>query len=408
MTDVLPILAPFFAVLLIVGLVTRFTRIPYTVGLVIAGLVIGLLPHHPHVTLTPAWVMQFFLPPLLFAGAWTMSVAELRRNWLPVTLLASAGVGVGILISYCLLVFGAGMPVRVALLFGAIVAATDPVAVLAIFRSLRIDSRLSTIVEGESLFNDGTAVVAFRVLLASLAIGATGRPPLEIHAIAGQILLEFLGGAVAGAIVGLIVGVALRLFDDYLLEATGTLLAAYGSYAIAEMLHTSGIVAVVFTGLALSGIGRALGSFSKTRLAVNHFWEFGAFLANSVLFLLVGLVINIHDLVGLGSASAWGILAVVAGRIIVVYGLCSLARTMGAFIPGQWFPILTFGGMRGALSMALVLSLPPNLPEHATITAMVFSVVLFTLVIQGLGLNLIARPLQARAALLTANPSDLA
>ncbi|MDQ6699632.1 MAG: sodium:proton antiporter [Acidobacteriota bacterium] len=403
MNDPLPILVLLFGVLLVVSLITEFARIPYTVGLVIAGLAFGLVPNHPHVTFTPGLVMQLFLPPLLFAGAWTMSVSELRRNWLPIALLASVGVAIGILLSYILLVFGAGLSVRVALLFGAIVAATDPVAVIAIFRALRIDRRLATIVEGESLFNDGTAVVAFRVLLAALIAGADNGVASKFPSIAGQIALDLLGGAAAGALVGLMMTLILRVFDDYLLEATGTLLAAYGSYLLAERFHTSGIVAVVIAGMLMSGLGRIIGSFTNTRLAVNQFWEFAAFLANSTLFLMVGLAINLQDLVAAGAASAWGILAVVAGRVLVVYGLSAVSRMLGAFLPGTWLPILTLGGMRGALSMALVLSLPYSLPERSTITTMVFSVVLFTLVVQGLGLSSAINALRLRSAASDAN-----
>jgi NhaP-type Na+/H+ and K+/H+ antiporter len=272
-----------FVAVLGVAIGSRYARVPYTVGLVIVGLAIGAIPGHPQVTLTPDLIMLVFLPALLFAGAWTYPTAQLRRNWLPIALLATIGVLVSVVVSWLVLSRIIGLPVQTALLFGAITAATDPVAVVAVFRSLRADKDLSAIVEGESLFNDATAVVAFKItLLISVVTTHVGAAVPAID------FLELLGG---GALVGLVIGVAgllvLRLTDDYLVEAMGTLVIAYGSYFIADRLGVSGLIAVIVAGMFLSRIGARLGSFNTTRQSVNQLWEFVAFIANSMLFLLV-------------------------------------------------------------------------------------------------------------------------
>ncbi|MDQ6766656.1 MAG: sodium:proton antiporter [Candidatus Eremiobacteraeota bacterium] len=376
-----------------VAIAARYTRVPYTVGLVIVGLAIGAVPGHPHISLTPELVMFVFLPALLFAGAWTYPTTELRRSWLPITLLATLGVLISILVSWYVLVRWAGLPMQTALLFGAIVSPTDPIAVLSIFRSLHTNKRLAAIVEGESLFNDATAVIAFKLTL--LASVITTHVSLAIPVMD---FLELLGGGIA---VGLIVGGAgllvLRLTDDYLVEAMGTLIAAYGSYFVAEKFHASGLIAAIVAGMFLSRVGSQFGSFSSTRQSVNQLWEFFAFVANSMLFLLVGLAINLSELRDVLILALWGILAVALGRVVTVYGLCNLSSLLGQRVPVAWQHVLSLAGLRGALSMALALSLPSSIAHRDLLIAMVFSVVLFTLVAQGLAIVPALMRLQAAA-----------
>jgi CPA1 family monovalent cation:H+ antiporter len=371
-----------FGAVLGAAIASRHARIPYTVGLVVMGLIIGALPHHPQIQLTPDLVMLVFLPALLFAGAWTYPTSLLRRNWLPIALLATVGVLISILVSWIVLVRFAGLAPQTALLFGAIVAATDPVAVLSVFRSMRADDQLIAIVEGESLFNDATAVIAFKVTLL-LSVVTT-------HVTAAAPLVDFVELLVGGAIVGVLVGVigllVLRLTDDYVIEALGSLVIAYGSYFVAEWIHASGLVAVIVAGMFLSRVGSRFGSFTSTRQSVNQLWEFIAFAANSMLFLLVGLAINFGDLRSSLVAAAWGIVAIAVARVISVYGLSRLSGLLGRVLPLAWQHIFFLGGLRGALSMALVLSLPASLAQRDLLVAMVFSVVLFTIVAQGLAI----------------------
>jgi CPA1 family monovalent cation:H+ antiporter len=361
---------------------SRYARVPYTVGLVLAGLGIGLIPRHPPLVLTPNLVMLVFLPPLLFAGAWTYPRGELRRHWLLIGLLATVGVLVCMYVAWFMLVRAAGVSAHSALVFGAMIAATDPVAVLSVFRSLDANRHLAAIVEAESLFNDATAVVAF-----GLALPATAS---ESSILSFHSALQFVQLLTVGALVGLVVGSAgllvLRFTDDYVVEAMGTLIMAYGSYYVANMLGASGLIAVIVAAMLAARVGTRLGSFTATRQSVNQLWEFIAFVANSLLFLLVGLSINLSEEVSTLRIAGWAIAAVVLARIIAVYGLSAASRALGRPIPASWQHVLALGGLRGALSMALALSLPAGYPDRALLISVVFSVVLFTIVGQGLTL----------------------
>jgi Na+:H+ antiporter len=361
---------------------SRYARVPYTVGLVIVGLIIGAIPGHPSVQLTPDLVMLVFLPALLFSGAWTYPTDQLRQNWLLIMLLSTAGVLINIAVAWLVLVHGAHMPAQTALLFGAIVAPTDPVAVISVFRSLGTDERLAAIIEGESLFNDATSIVAFKVTLL-ISVATT-------HVSAAAPAVDFIellgGGALVGAVVGMCALFVLRLTDDYVTEAMGTLIVAYGAYIIADELHVSGLIAVIVAGLLLSRLGTRFGAFTQTRQSVNQLWQFIAFMANSLLFLLVGLAINLGELKESLTPALWGIAAVGCGRLVSVYGLSWLSGLLGRKTPVSWQHIFFLGGLRGALSMAMVLSLPATIARRDELVAMVFSVVLFTIVAQGLAI----------------------
>jgi CPA1 family monovalent cation:H+ antiporter len=365
-----------------VAVASRYARVPYTVGLVVAGLGIGLIARHPPLVLTPNLVMLVFLPPLLFAGAWTYPRGELRRHWLLIGLLATIGVLVCMYVAWFVLVRAAGVSAHSAVVFGAMIAATDPVAVLSVFRSLNTNRHLAAIVEAESLFNDATAVVAF-----GLALAATGSESsiLSFHSV-----LQFAQLLAVGALVGLAVGFAgllvLRFTDDYVVEAMGTLIVAYGSYYVANMLGASGLIAVIVAAMLAARVGTRLGSFTATRQSMNQLWEFIAFVANSLLFLLVGLSINLSEEVSTLRIAGWAIAAVVLARIIAVYGLSAASGAFGRPIPAGWQHVLALGGLRGALSMALALSLPAGYPDRALLVSVVFSVVLFTIIGQGLTL----------------------
>jgi CPA1 family monovalent cation:H+ antiporter len=368
---------------LAIAIVARYLRVPYTVGLVLAGLGVGVFAKIHALAFSPDLVMLVFLPPLLFAGAWNISTTDLRRAWLPIALYAVVGVAIGVAISVLVLVFGGRLPMETAFLFGAIVSATDPVAVLAIFRSLRVDPRLATIVEGESLFNDATAVIGFRIALAFALLAGGGTMPTA-GAFAWQFVVSVAIGATVGCAVGAALALLLRLLDDFVLEAAGTTVAAYGAYLLGDRLHGSGILAVICAAIVLSSLARRTSSFTTSRESINQFWEFAAFIANSLLFFLIGLEINVPSLIAAGGATALGIVAVIVGRIVTVYGLGTISGVLGQRISAAWMHVLTLGGLRGALSMALVLSLPANFPDRSLLTSMVFSVVLFTLVVQGL------------------------
>jgi CPA1 family monovalent cation:H+ antiporter len=367
-------------VIIAISVLTARLRIPYTVGLVVAGFIIGVLPHPANIELTPSLVLFLFLPPLLFDGGWSVDTRQLARNWAPITLLATAGVLIGIGLSYACLVFGAHLPLQTAVIFGAIVAATDPIAVLSLFKALRIDPSLLAIVEGESLFNDGTSVVAFSALLAVFALGGG----LQLGATLSDFALMTVGGVAVGVAIGYLARLIIRLIADQTrVVAFVTAAVAYGAYFIADDLGVSGIMAVIFAAIVIAASTSLSRLPMEERATLSGFWSVIAFLANSALFLLVGASIHIRDIVGEWPDAMWGVIAIVIGRPLMVRLLAPVSALLGRPLSTSWQNAITLAGMRGALSMALVLSLPDDFPNKSLLVSMVFSVVLFTIVVQG-------------------------
>ncbi len=365
--------------LLIVSLVAiavQRLRVPYTVALVIVGLLITF--QSPlQVELTPELILALFVPPLVFEAAFHLNLAELRRNLPAILMLAIPGVMLSTLLIGGLLAWLTPLGLPEALVFGALISATDPVAVVALFRSLGLPKLLGILVECERLLNDGTEIVVFSLVL---AIALTGQfKPVEGVA-------DFLGVSVGGVVVGLVLGwLVSRLIariDDYLIETTLTTVLAFGAYLLAERLHLSGVLAVVAAGLINGNIGPQ-GMSPTTRIVLVNFWEYVAFLANSLVFLLIGLEVNVPALLAVWQPVLWAILAVLAARILVVYGLSWLTnRWLKEPVPWRWQHVLTWGGLRGAISLALALSLPAALADRELLRVMAFGVVLFTLLAQ--------------------------
>src|SRR5215470_14795402 len=296
---------------IIISVLTARLRVPYTVGLVVAGLIIGILPHPAHFELTPSLVLFAFLPPLLFDGGWSIDTKELARNWAPVTLLATIGVLLGIGISFVFLAFGAHLPVQTAIIFGAIVAATDPVAVLVLFKTLRIDPSLLSIVEGESLFNDGTSVVSFSALLTVFSLGRG----FQLGATLSDFVLMTVGGIAVGVVIGYLARLIIRVVaDQTMVVAFLTASVAYGAYFIADDLGVSGIMAVIFAAIVIAASSSLNKMPEQERATITGFWSVIAFLANSALFLLMGVSIHIGDIVAEWPDAMWGIFAVVLAR----------------------------------------------------------------------------------------------
>ncbi|MBI9049679.1 MAG: Na+/H+ antiporter [Anaerolineaceae bacterium] len=350
----------------LVAIVVRRLHIPYTVALVLVGLV--LTTQSPvKLELTPELILAFFVPPLVFEAAFHLNVNELRRNLVTILVLAVPGVLLTTLIVGGILSFGIGLALPVAMVFGSLIAATDPVAVVALFRLLGVPKRLSVLVEGESLLNDGTALVLFNMML---AIVVTGQFNLV------ESLVEFVKVATGGIILGMLLGwVISRLIsniDDYLIEITLTTVLAYGSYLLAENFHFSGVLAVVAAGLVTGNIGPQ-GMSPTTRIVLYNFWEYITFLVNSMVFLLIGLEVDISALIRNWQAILWAIAAVLIARLIVIYGLSWVTSKLSEPISRRWRHIMFWGGLRGALSLALVLSLPLTFgPEREMLRTMAF------------------------------------
>jgi CPA1 family monovalent cation:H+ antiporter len=360
--------------------VSWLRNIPYTLLLLLVGLGLATIDVRL-INLSPELILFIFLPPLLFEAAWNIKWSNLRRDWLPIGLFAIIGVVIcvgGLLLG---LQQFAGASLATALLVGAGLSATDPVSVVALFRELGVDKRLTTLMEGESLFNDGVAVVAYNLLL-GIALG------LEQFSLPVTIsrFLVFVGiGVSIGGLIGFGISYLTQRFDLPLVEQSLTLVSAYGTYLVAEQLGGSGVIAVVTTGLILGNFGSRIGMSPRTRLSVSEFWDFVAFFVNSIVFLLIGDQVIFDGLIDNFQTIVIAILVMAAARAISIFGLSLFSNTVGnSGISWQNQIVLWWGGLRGSVSVALALSVPATLAERDDIIAIIFGVMLFTLLVQGL------------------------
>lgn len=375
-----------------VAVLAKRVNFPYTVALVLAGFVATTLGDLVAVDVSPELILALLVPPLLFEATLHLPWAKLRADLVPVLLLALVGTAVGTLGLGALVHGVLDIPWEAAFAFGALISATDPVAVIAFFKSLGTPKRLSVLVEGESLFNDAVAVVAF-----GLAVAAAEGEGFTIGGALVDFVVVSAGGLAVGMALGYFVGaVFLAQVDDPLIETSTTLALAYGSYLLAEDfgavigrpdLHFSGILAVVAAGLVVGTIGLDNTSPS-TRLTLEHFWQLLTFLVNSMVFLVIGLRITPSDLLDETWAVVVALVGVLVVRVAVVYGLAELTERLvpRRYIPMPYRHVMMWGGLRGAISLALVLTMSDEVfgeETVKTVEVMTFGVVLFTLLIQG-------------------------
>jgi len=367
----------------IAAIVVRYLRLPYTIALVLIGTGLTFL-HLSEFHVTPELILGFLVPPLIYEAAFHLSLDDLRKNLTPILTWAIPGVIITTLLVGWGVSWTIGISVPVGIIFGALMAATDPIAVVALFKSLGVPKRLRVLLEGESLLNDGTAIVVFGI---ALAVAQTGKFDF------GAGIVDFIriagGGILVGLVVGLLSNAVIGRVNDHLVETTITFISAYGTFIVGEGLHVSGVLAVVTAGLIVGNYSDKHMS-PTTRIAVINFWEFVAFLANSFVFLLIGLEVNVVGLLENWSAILWAILAVLVARALVIYLSSLFLRT----VPRNWQHVMVWGGLRGAISLALALSLPRSLGAgRDQLQAMAFGVVLFTILIQGLSMSPILRRL---------------
>ena len=385
-------IAPWAVLLLVAAVVGVFARrlhVPYSVGLVVAGIGLALLPGHPTVTLSRELVYTGILPPLIFEAAFELRWAALRRNLALVVVLATVGVLLSALVTGAVMTSLLHWPLSASLLFGILMAATDPVSVLATLKEIGARGRLALVIEAESLLNDGTAAVLF-----AIAIGFVAGEPLTYTAVAVTFWTTSVIGFLAGAIVAGVVFALIGRTDDHLLEVALTIVAAYGSFLLAEHFAGSGILDTLTAGMLLGNLGTRWTFFSEAGdRTVRSTWEFITFLANSLVFLLIGLAERQEDFKGLWWIAGGSVIAVLVGRAAAVYPVCALFSRGPNRVDIMQQHALVWGGLRGALGLALVLSIPESFPWRHPIVVVTFAVVAFSIIVQGLT----CRPLLRRA-----------
>ncbi|MEO8273255.1 MAG: cation:proton antiporter [Chloroflexota bacterium] len=367
----------------VTAVVVHRLRVPYSVALVVVGLAAGAILPAGAIQVTPEVVLLVLVPGLVFEAALRLELAELRQTFGWLVLLAAPGVLVSAGIVAIVLNLATGLRFELGMVVGAMVAATDPVAIISTFRNLGAPRRLTTLVEGESLFNDGTALVLFVVTVSAVA------GPVTIGETVTTVSITVVGSIAIGVIVGWLASRLIKLIDDRSIELTISLAAAYGTYLLADGLHESGIIATVVAGVVIGTYGRAVGLSERALEALDTVWEFIAFLLTAFAFLLVGLAISFSDLLGALPSIIWGLVAIMVGRAVVVYGLLGGGarlvrnRRPATAVPLSWLHVMFWAGLRGAVAVAMALSLPADFPQRALLQEITFGVVLFTLFVQG-------------------------
>ena len=359
------------------GLVSKRARLlPYPVVLAAAGVVVGLLPGGQLPRVGADVILLAFVPGLVFEAALTLDLAELRRRLVPVALLATVGVAATVVLIGTLTHLTLGFSWASAMLLGAILAATDPIAVVTLLRRLQAPSGLAAILEGESLFNDGTGVAVFTAVLATILSGAPS---------AGDAALRFVEITVGGTAIGLAVGflglALLRFAEDAPLEILATLVIAYGSYLAADLVHASGIVAVVVAGIVVARYGTAIGRLHGPQLL--GFWNLLAFILNAILFILVGAALPAWRLLPVAGLVVLTFVIMLVTRAVPVYALLGAGAFRPPSIPWSWRHLTFWAGLRGALSVALALSVADVAGVDSRVSAVAYGVVLLSLLVQG-------------------------
>ncbi len=372
----------------LVAMLMRRLRLPYTVGLVLAGM--GLYFLHASIKwhLSKDLIFYVFLPPLVFEAALFIDWREFKTDLPVVALLASVGVALAAAVTAAGMHYGLNWDWGSAVVFGVLIAATDPVSVIATFKGAGVQGRLRLLIEAESLLNDGTAAVAFVAVLSVLA----GNHP-SLASITSNLFLTIAGGAISGGVVGFGFMFLAGRSPDYLVEITFTTLAAYGSFFLAEHFQTSGVLAALTAGLVVGNYRSSAAISDSGRDTLGPFWEYVAFIANSLIFLLIGAQEAQQRFSGLWVPVLAAIVLVTLGRAVAIYPLCAVFARGRLKVERRHQHVLFWGGLRGALALALALALPDDLPERDAIITITFAVVAFSVFAQGLTITPLLRRL---------------
>ncbi len=386
----------FLIVAAIVSIIAERLRFPYTIALVIVGLAAGTLHLVPPMHVAPELLLSLFIVPLVFEGSLRLAPGDLR---------AYGGLIAGLAILGTLAAAGGiawaavalwHLPVRTALLLGAIASAVDPVSVIALIQESRLDHRLGTILEGEAVLNDGVAIVLFTLVAGP---GAAGPGTAGLLGAGGQFVWLIAAGGAVGLLLGAMFTAFIGRVRQPLVEALGSLILAAGSFVAADAIGASGVIAVVVAGVVFGSAGlERLGAASQQ--TIRTLWDVIAFLANSALFLLIGLAVPL-DLLGRNAGlTAIVIVAALLVRALTVYVLGAIEARRGADVPGSWRHVMVWGGLRGGVALVLVLGLASGplagLPGREPVAAAVFGLVIFTLLVQGLTMPALVRAVGLR------------
>lgn len=372
----------------VVALVSRKLKIPYVVGLVLAGLIVtqGALPDF--IGLNPDVILNLFLPILIFEAAINTDISRLKSTIKPIALLALPGVLIGSTITATFYQFSMGLPWITVAAMAVILTITDTVSVIVAFRTVSVPSRLATIVEGESLFNDAVALVLLNVIAGIHLQGS-----FSVGDGISQILIAFLGGGLLGLGLGYLCVGLFQQLDDALSSILLTVAVSLVTFQIGQLLQVSSAIAVVIAGLVIGNSGFKKIS-ATTELTLLNFWEYAGFGVNTFIFLLVGIVIEPRTLIATFPLALLAIIGYQIGRVLSIYPLLYLLKKLDRPIPLKWQHVLILGNVKGSLSMALAIGLPFTLPERTQVIAIVFSTVLISLVGQGLSLPWLVKKLQ--------------
>lgn len=371
-----------------VALITRWLRIPYVVGLVLAGLIIPreILPQS--VGLNPDIILNLFLPILIFQAAINTDITRLKDTIKPIFVLAGPGVLLSATITAILLKMGFGLVWITASAVAVILTITDTVSVIAAFRSITVPERLATIVEGESLFNDAIALVLLNII-AQIHLEGSFSFADGIE----QFLIAFVGGSILGLGLGYLCVGLFRQLDDALSNNLLTVAISFGTFQIGQLLGVSSAIAVVIAGLVIGNLGFRQTSAS-IKVTLLNFWEYAAFAVNTFIFLFVGIEVEATTLVQKIPIALIVVVIYQIGRICAIYPFCYILRFFDRPLPLKWQHVLILGNVKGSLSMALALSLPATLPGRDEALALVFSTVFVSLIGQGLSLSWLVKRLK--------------
>lgn len=372
----------------LVAMLTRRLRLPYTVGLVLAGM--GLFIAHVRLDLhlSKDLIFSIFLPPLVFEAALYIRWPDLKKNLPVVTLLATLGVLLAGAVTAAGMHYALGWNWGSAIIFGVLIAATDPVSVIATFKEAGVHGRLRLLIESESLLNDGTAAVAFVAVLGVL----TGEQQ-SLVSVCGSLILTIGGGILVGGLAGWGSILLSGRTSDHLVEITFTTLAAYGSFYVAEHYHLSGVLAAMTAGLVVGNCSTPTNLSDRGRHALEIFWEYVAFIANSLIFLLIGAQGAQQHFSG-GVPVLVAVTLVILGRAVAIYPVCAVFARSYLKVDLRDQHVLFWGGLRGALALALALALPESLPHRDSIISLTFAVVAFSVFAQGLTITPLLRKLK--------------